>query len=153
MDATCYKLKERVPAYLNGLWCAGVEERALAVREKNCPGGKEIPGLSGSIRWRSVIDSGQPVWVKMQVWQLALIIKKEGGQGAVGVPKGVGGRMKGRCPSLFSANCFVVSELPDGSCKSGPHSIQCGLGALAPVTGPCPYHQLPVLTAVSGDFV
>ena len=50
-------------------------------------------------------------------------------------PEGVVGWMEGHVAPLFSANCFCESQ----SCqkavtKSGPHSIQRGLGALAPVT-------------------
>ena len=53
--------------------------------------------------------------------------------------EGVVGWMKGGVLPLFSANCFCESQ----SCqkavtKSGPHSIQCGLGALAPVK---PHHM------------
>ena len=49
--------------------------------------------------------------------------------------EGVVGWMEGRVPPLSSANCFFESQ----SCqkavtKSGPHSIQCGLGVLAPIT-------------------
>src|SRR5574341_2657872 len=63
------------------------------------------------------------------------LTKKEKGGRVWEYLEGVVGRIKRGVPPLFSANCFCESQ----SCqkavtKSGPHSIQCGLGALAPVT-------------------
>ena len=73
----------------------------------------------------------------------------------MGVPEGVVGRMKGGALPLFSANCFCESRsFQKAVSKSGPHSIQCGLGALPPVTWMSHTTWLPwVLTAGSGDFV
>ena len=59
----------------------------------------------------------------------------------MGVPEGVVGRMKGGVLPLFSANCFCESQsFQKAVTKSGPHSIQCGLGALAPCHMDKPHH-------------
>ena len=79
------------------------------------------------------MNSGQPMWSHER--DTYSLTKKEKGGRVWEYPEGVVGGMKRGVPPLFSANCFCESQ----SCqkavtKSGPHSIQCGLGALAPVT-------------------
>ena len=63
------------------------------------------------------------------------LTKQEKGDSVWEYPEGVVGWIKGGALPLFRANCFSESQ----SCqtavtKSGPHSTQCGQGALAPVT-------------------
>ena len=57
-------------------------------------------------------------------------------------PEGVVGWMEGDALSLFSANCFCLSQSRRTAVtKSGPRSTQYGLGALAPVTQTSPPPQ------------
>ena len=79
------------------------------------------------------MNSGQPVWShECDAYSLTKQEKK----GRVWeYPEGVVGWIEGRVLPLSVKNCFFESQ----SCqkavtKSGPHSIQCGLCALAPVT-------------------
>ena len=79
------------------------------------------------------MNSGQPLWShECDAYSLT---KQEKGGRVWEYLEGVVGWMEGLVPPLFSANCFCESQ----SCqkavtKPGPHSIQRGLGALAPVT-------------------
>ena len=79
------------------------------------------------------MNSGQPMW--SHEWDSYSLTKQEKGGRVWESPEGAGGRMKGGVLPLFSANCFCESQSFQMAVpKSGPHSIQCGLGALAPVT-------------------
>ena len=100
-------------------------------KERNS--GAKALGLSGSSSRWELVNSGQPRWSHER--DTYSLTKKEKGGRVWEYPEGVVGGMKRGVPPLFSANCFCESQ----SCqkavtKSGPHSIQCGLGALAPVT-------------------
>lgn len=110
-----------------------VWSRAPTVQRKERYSGAKALGLSCSSSSWYLVNSGQPMWSPER--DTYSLTKQEKGGRVWEYPEGVVGRMKGRVLPLFSANCFCESR----SCqravtKSGPHSIQGGLGALALVT-------------------
>ena len=136
MDATCCKLGGLQGTSLHvSEKASGVQvwSRAPTVQRKERYSGAKALGLSCSSSSWYLVSSGQPTWSPER--DTYSLTKQEKGGRVWEYPEGVVGRMKGRVLPLFSANCFCEPQ----SCqravtKSGPHSIHCGLGALALVT-------------------
>ena len=110
-----------------------VWRRAPTVQRKERYSGAKARGLSWSSSSWQLVNSGQPMW-SHECDSYSLTKQEKGGR-VWENPECVVGRMKGGVLPLFSANCFCESRsFQTAVPKSGPHSIQCGLGALAPVT-------------------
>ena len=110
-------------------------------RKERYSGAKAL-GLSFSSSSWKLVNSGQPMWSHER--DSYSLTKQEKGGRVWEYSEGVVGWMKGGVLPLFSANFFPESQ----SCQkaltnSGPHSIQCGLGALASVTWTCHTIWLP----------
>ena len=79
------------------------------------------------------MNSGQPMWSHER--DTYSLTKKEKGGRVWEYLEDVVGWMEGRILPLSSENRFFESQSCEKAVtKSGPHSIRCGLGVLAPVT-------------------